>query len=286
VKLPEDKPEANAEIAHIQIIPAETWLYANETVTFKVRSFDSKGRKLGERKAQFALKNLKGQIDKNGKFTPDKRAGNQGGYVKAKIGDLESEARVLVAAELPFSEDFESYETDKNIPLWPGAWKFFVKEIDGNKVLMKPPSKRNLKRHNLYLAPPGMTNYTIQADLMSTKVKRRRPDMGIIANRYYLDLMGRKQRLQIRSWPAELRMMKQMDFQWDPDVWYTMKLRVDIEDGKAIVKGKVWPRVEQEPETWTITAEDPIPNRHGSPGLYGDAVTNIYYDNVKITRSE
>ncbi|MFQ5865071.1 MAG: PQQ-binding-like beta-propeller repeat protein [bacterium] len=286
VELREQPPAKNAAPVHIQIVPAEIWAKVNDEVKFRVRSFDSMGRKLGEVKAVFTLGELQGTIDKNGKFTPDKKAGNQAGYVIAKVADLESRARVQIATDLPVEFDFENFEIGKNPPLWPGAGKFVVKNIDGNNVLWKPPPKRMLKRHNLYLGPPDLTDYTIQADLMSRKVKRRRPDMGIIANRYYLDLMGRKQRLQIRCWPAELRMMKQIDFKWHPDVWYTMKLRVDIKGDKAVVKGKVWPRDEKEPEAWTITAEDPIPNLHGSPGLYGDAVTNIYYDNVKIARSE
>ncbi|MCH8980588.1 hypothetical protein IH922_01070, partial [candidate division KSB1 bacterium] len=53
----------------------------------------------------------------------------------------------------------------------------------------------------------------------------------------------------------------------------------------AMIKGKVWPRDEKEPNDWTITAEDPNPNRHGSPGLYGDAQTTIFFDNVKITQN-
>lgn len=284
--LNEQKPDENAQVAHIQIVPAETWIYTNQPVQFKVRTYDEQGRKLGEGEAQFTLAGLQGQIDAQGRFTPEKSAGNQAGYVTSKIGDLESQARVQVSSGLPFSEDFSTYAVDKNIPLWPGAWKFFVKEVEGEKVLNKPPSARNLNRHNLYLGPPDMNNYTIQADVKGTKVKRRSPDMGVIANRYYLDFMTKKQRLQVRTWPAELRMMKEIDFAWQPDVWYTMKLRIDIVDGKGIIKGKVWPRDEQEPDAWTITAEDPIPNTHGSPGLYGDAATDIYYDNVNITESE
>ena len=111
--------------------------------------------------------------------------------------------------------------------------------------------------------------------------------MGLISNRYYLDFMTKKKKLQIRTWPSELeRLKEEVEFSWDPDLWYTMKMRVDIERGKAIIKGKVWPRDEAEPETWTITATDPNPNLHGSPGLYGDASTTIYFDNVKITRNQ
>ena len=43
-------------------------------------------------------------------------------------------------------------------------------------------------------------------------------------------------------------------------------MRVDIIDDMAQVKGKVWAKGEPEPEEWTITVEDPLPNREGSPG--------------------
>jgi len=51
-----------------------------------------------------------------------------------------------------------------------------------------------------------MAGYTIQADLLGTKKRRAVPDMGLIAQRYTLDLMGYHQQLQIRTWAAELRM--------------------------------------------------------------------------------
>ena len=106
--------------------------------------------------------------------------------------------------------------------------------------------------------------------------------MGLIANRYTLDLMGNHQRLQVRSWTSDLRMARTIDFQWHPDVWYTMKLKVDVAGEKAIVRGKVWRTSDPEPEAWTITAEDPLPNREGSPGLYGYSPVEIYYDNIKV----
>ena len=90
--------------------------------------------------------------------------------------------------------------------------------------------------------------------------------MGLIANRYTLDMQGKHQRLQIRSWASDLRMAKTIDFSWEMEVWYTMKMMVEIMDDKAIIRGKVWRTGESEPEVWTITAEDPLPNREGSPG--------------------
>ena len=79
--------------------------------------------------------------------------------------------------------------------------------------------------------------------MLSERKRRIRPDMGLIAGRYILDMQGNHQRLQVRSWTSDLRMAKTIDFAWETDVWYTAKLRVDVEDGQAVVRGKVWKRV-------------------------------------------
>ena len=131
-----------------------------------------------------------------------------------------------------------------------------------------------------------MSDYVVQVDLMGTRRKRNRPDMGLIAHRYTLDLMGNHQWLQIRSWASDLRMAKQIPYEWQTDEWYRMKMAVQVEDEKAVVKGKVWKRDEQEPREWTLTAEDPLPNRHGSPGIYGYSAAEIYYDNLIVTSGE
>ena len=77
-------------------------------------------------------------------------------------------------------------------------------------------------------------------------------------------------------------MAKTIDFPWDEDTWYTMKLKVDQEAGRAIVRGKVWKTGTVEPEEWSIEAEDPLPLTEGSPGIYGYSPTNVYYDNLKV----
>jgi len=292
---PEAPKLTSGDVAHIQVYPVEIWAKAGDEVKYKVRAFDANGKRLQDVKAEFSIEKLNGKINKKGEAEFDKDAPNQAGYVVAKFGELESKARVQVAASLPWSFDFEDMAVDKNPPLWPGTWKFFVKQDSDNKYLLKPPSKRNLNRHNLYLGPPDMRGYIIQADIKGQKVKRRSPDMGLIANRYYFDFMTKKRlkgskvkgKLQLRTWPAELeRLQEEVAFEYNPELWYTMKFRVDIIGGEAHLKGKIWSRDEKEPEAWTITAVDPHPNTHGSPALYGDAPTNILFDNVKIYRSK
>ena len=77
---------------------------------------------------------------------------------------------------------------------------------------------------------------------------------------------------------------KTISFAWKPDVWYTMKFRAAVENGKAVLKGKVWPRGDDEPDEWTIEAVDEAPNVVGSPGLFGNASdAEIFLDNITVT---
>ena len=75
-------------------------------------------------------------------------------------------------------------------------------------------------------------------------------------------------------------------------MWYRLRITATVQGGKGIIKGKVWPRDEKEPDAWTLEAEDPIPNTEGAPLVYGYANgtinaqspgAEIFYDNVKIT---
>ena len=122
-----------------------------------------------------------------------------------------------------------------------------------------------------------MTNYTVQADVMTREQRRRMSNIGITAQRYNLILKGNTNRLEIQSWASQHRMAKDIRFSVDPDKWYTLKLRVDMHNDQAIVRGKAWPRDVFEPNEWTLEATDPFPNREGSPGLYLYTLADCFY---------
>jgi hypothetical protein len=66
-----------------------------------------------------------------------------------------------------------------------------------------------------------------------------------------------------------------------------MKFQTQNEAGKVVLRGKVWPRSEKEPDKWTLEVTDPSPHPdvHGSPGIFGDAqITEIFYDNILVTK--
>jgi hypothetical protein len=89
------------------------------------------------------------------------------------------------------------------------------------------------------------------------------------------------------SWIAhDKRTQKELPFNLEPEVWYTLKLRAANEDGKAVLQGKIWKRDDKEPSDWTIEMKDPMPNTAGAPGLFGNAVPptgEISIDNVLVT---
>ncbi|MEW4528660.1 PQQ-binding-like beta-propeller repeat protein [Maioricimonas sp. JC845] len=156
--------------------------------------------------------------------------------------------------------------------------------VTGNGVMVKIKTIPKGTRSQGWMGPPQLDNYTIQADVMGATKDGKLPDIGLIAQRYTIDLMGASQQVQIRTWPPQLRMAQSTPFEWQADTWYTLKLQATTEDGKAVLRGKVWKKGEPEPEEWLVTAEDPSPNEIGSPGLFGNAKdAEIFYDNLSVT---
>ena len=296
--LGETPAAAGAKPALIQVVPAEVVATTDDELSFRVRAFDDSGHFLGEMPAtSWSLDGLAGAVSASGEVTLEDTHGLAFGHVVAKLGELEGRARVRAAGSLPWVEDFEDLPAG---PFrkggFPAGWlgggkKAHVEEIDGNKVLVQPDPRSFAPRAVMYIGPALMSGYTIQADLFATAKGRRKPELGLINSGYTALVAGIQQRIEIRSWGAELRMMQRQDFAWDVDTWYTMKLRVDTGDDdrgrrQATVRVKVWKRADNEPADWTFTVHDPLPITSGAPGLYGFTPVDGYFDNVKITKSD
>ena len=271
------------EPARLQVVPAELIVKAGEEISFGVRAFDADGNQLGpQANASWLLDGLSGTIDDAGTFRP--AAGeNQAGKVTAELGNLSAEARVRSFAPLPWATNFESGQKPN---WWMGGGRFQVQELDGGMVLNKSRSPAGLNRHVIYMGPSSMTDYTVQADIMGARRRRTRPDLGLITGGYTLDLQGGYNRLEVRAWAAELRMMQRVPFEWREDKWYTMKLTVEVGPDRTLVYGKVWERGTEEPEEWTISAEDPMKISSGSPGIYGYSPVDIFFDNVQVMENQ
>ena len=271
-------------VASLQVVPAEVIATAGDAVRFRVRAFDVNGRALGARDATWSLDGLTGSgLATDGTLSTSTRVVNQSGRVAATFGGVTASAQVRVFGPLPWRENFESGRP----PHWiGGGGSLAVVDLGGQQLLQKGPSRTGIHRHALFIGPSAMSGYTVQADVMSTELGRRRPDIGLINSGYTLDLQGNAQRIQIQSWAAELRIDQRAAFDWEPNIWYTLKLRVDVDGGLALIRGKVWPRDNPEPAEWTLAAEDPQPIRSGSPGVIAYSPIDVYYDNVQVMENE
>ena len=142
-------------------------------------------------------------------------------------------------------------------------------------------------RSQSWMGHPQFADYTLTADVMGYERDNKLPDIGLIGQRYTLDMQGAAQSLQIRTWTPQLYMAETVPFEWKADTWYTMKFHAGVEGGNAVLKGKVWEKGTDEPEGWTVeTVHEGVPNLNGSPGFFGNAKdSEILYDNIRVTKN-
>jgi outer membrane protein assembly factor BamB len=281
----EGLPNPNRAATHVQVSPTELILKPGESAHFRVRLFDEFGTFIREEaNATWSLDQLKGTIA-NGQFVAAADSVAQAGLVKATVGNITGAANVRIFPPLPWTENFDEMAVNTVPPLWVNATlKYIVREIDGSKVLVKTTEGSSLlSRARVYFGPSDFANYTIEADIRATTKRRQQGDAGVIAQRYVLTLFGNSQMLHLEPWQPEIVRTVTRPFPWKPDTWYRMKLQVEnLPDGKTRARGKVWAVGEPEPADWMIERIDPIPNRQGAPGIFGNALAEVYFDNVKV----
>ncbi len=223
--------------------------------------------------------------------------------------------------DIPLAADPKTGVVKGDPPLpWIGMrYRHVVREVDGSKCLVKITTIPKGTRSQGWIGPIDLHDYAIQADFRARETgveqpgspasnepktadsdadafakkfgnpaaleKARMPDMGLIAQRYTLDLMGASQQLQVRSWPPQVatHFSKTIPFAWEAGRWYTLRFEVRTHNGAAVLRGKVWPRDEAEPQSWTIEATHEAGNLQGSPGFFGNSKdSEIYIDNVSV----
>ncbi len=295
--------KSSGKVSTLHVLPADLTLKPGDSVGFSTKAFDDSGHatpQASDAKVAWSLAGLKGTVGEDGKLTIASDPPFAAGQVTAKMGDLSATARVRVNPALPIQENFENLAVDSVPPGWIGIYggKTKVVERDGSKVLQKLASKEKpsppFMRVRGYMTAPIEGGYTIQADMLSAlKRERYRADMGVVNTRYFMMLMG-NQTLWVESWSPIPRFHEEVPFTWEPDKWYRMKLRVEVSEKEARIRGKVWLRDQEEPKAWAIDVVDPYPNREGSPGVY--AYSNgttpksdgpeVYYDNIQVLRND
>jgi hypothetical protein len=228
--------------------------------------------------------------------------------------------------EIALEKDAKTGVVKGEPPLpWIGMrYRYVVREVGGSKVLVKITTIPKGTRSQGWMGPIELHDYSIRADFRAAESgvgkpadpatatgadaaktagsdadafakafgnpaaleKARMPDMGLIAQRYTLDLMGASQQLQLRTWPPQVatHFSKTVPFAWEAGKWYTLVLEARTSPEGAVLRGKVWPRGEREPDEWTIEGVHADGNLQGSPGFFGQSKdSEIFIDNVSVS---
>lgn len=277
----ESPAASDKKIAQLMLTPVELILASGQKVELQVKAYNKNGQFVRIIKDASITAAGGGSVGPGGVYTAPE-SGFAAVTLTAKSDEMTATARIRVIPQLPWKFDF----ADDKVPgVWIGAnYRHKPAPLDGEKGLVKVSTIPKGTRSQSWMGSTNLHDYTIQADFKATEQNGRLPDMGLINQRYTLDLQG-SQRLQIRSWVSrlELRFAKTVDLSWSADTWYTIKFQSENKDGKAILRGKVWKRNEPEPAEWQIEAADATPNLVGSPGLFGNATdAEFYIDNVQV----
>jgi len=272
-------------VAQVQVFPYESLLEPGQKQAFTLKLFDANGnfiRSEPAASAQWAVDQLPGSVGPDGSYT----AGTAGsaGFVKATVGGVTGQARVRVIPPLPWTYDFE---TDKTVPAWWTSNGKLKLDPAMPGVLIRPRDETVGRRARVEMGKPDWSNLTVEADVRGVEARRQRGDAGVINQRYVMVLFGNAQKIELHPWQAADEMTVRVPFEWAANTWYHMKLRVENHpDGKTLVQGKVWPTGQPEPAKWTIEKLDTIPHRNGSPGLYADGISDLHFDNFKVSKNQ
>jgi hypothetical protein len=282
---------ANQTIDSIQLRPYELIVEAGEKIDYELHAFDSNGRLLWQKPAEGLSvdEGLTGFTVDGATLIAPTDEKDFAGVLTATVGTHSATARVrMFNPANVWKWDFEGYKGVQVPPCWVRAHiKLKPAEFEGGTVMAVSggASVKGRPSHQVTLGPPGMKNYEIQADVYLLEQRRQLATVGLSNERYNFDLKGNSGKIEISSWAPHKRMAKSLTFRSDPDVWYTMKMKVENSVDGAKIFGKVWKRSETEPSDWSIETTDPHANAVGPPGLYFYAQADCYFDNVIVTKN-
>ena len=296
------------EPTQIQVVPSEVTLRPGEKQTFRLRALDANGLFVkdlsgGEWKKFVPVtakvrSEMDAEFDANGALVVKPDAKPSAGSWELTAEGLKGYMRGRVLPNPSYLQDFESFQPAEQTEGPPGvkfAWpplpwigarfKWDIRELEGNRVLHKTLDRLLFQRAFTFFGDSRMSNYTLSADVMSDGNKRTMSNVGVINQRYVINLVGNYKQLEVLS--NQDRIKVAVPFPIQPKTWYRIESRVDVApDGSGVVRAKAWKRDESKPEDWTIEVPHEHAHPHGAAGVYGFALQNqfpVYIDNISVT---
>jgi outer membrane protein assembly factor BamB len=311
-QLPAELQPATAPVAgepkQIQVVPSEVALRPGEKQRFRLRALDANGLFVkdisgGEWKkfvpATAKVKSeMDAEFDESGALVVKPDAKPSAGSWELTADGLKGYMRGRVLPSLPYAQDFETFQPAEQTEGPPGvkfAWpplpwigarfKWDIRDLDGNKTFNKTLDRLLFQRAFTFFGDSRMSNYTVTADVMTEGNKRMMSNVGVINQRYVINLVGNYKQLEVVS--NQERIKVAVPFPMQPKTWYRIESRVDVApDGSGVVRAKAWKRDEPKPENWTIEVPHKHAHPHGAAGVYGFALQNqfpVYIDNISVT---
>lgn len=295
----------------LQVVPAEFAVKSGTALKFKVYSLDKVGRRIGEVSAGLSWEKwipptakvkvkVDASISNDGVLTAAPNAKLSAGALRVSDGKTFGVTRGRILQSLPYAENFEEgFSLDQTSsddiaysypPLpWLGArMRWQIQNMDGNNVAGNTLDRVLFQRAMNFLGHKNMSNYTVEADLMTDGNRRIKSTVGLVNQRYIIALVGNWQKLEIFS--NYDRFKFSVPFSIKTNTWYHLKTRVDVaDDGSGVVRAKAWEKGTAEPEDWTIEAPHAIVHKEGSPGVYAlspQSLKKVYVDNISIISNQ
>ncbi len=303
--VPSEEPLEMGPATALTMVPNEIVLGAGKSLAIKTYEVDAagvRGKAVPATFTPFVPSAARVPLKLDASFEGDQlvaqadaaeSAGMFTGSADGKTGLL----RGRLLAALPYKQDFEGFELTvphaadgvnfafPPLPWIGGRLKWEVRELDGNQVLAKTLDRVLFQRATTFIGSEDMSNYTLQADVMTDGTRRIKGDIGLINQRYLISLKGNARQMEISS--NHERIKYSVPFRLSAKKWYTLKTRVDVNpDGTGVIRGKAWEKGQPEPDAWTIEFTHQYANTHGAPGVFGfspQSQKRVFVDNISIT---
>lgn len=302
---PEGPSAKPGEAVAMQIVPAEFALAPGQSQAFTAWGLDAVGRRVTKiEKLDWDVwvpptarvkSHVDAKFDAGNRLVAGPGARLSAGAFKATAGGLTATVRGRVVAGAVYAEDLESFNLDQKNeageavsfpPLpWLGArLKWHVLERDGGKVLANRLDDILFQRTMNFFGRPEMSDYVLEADVMTDGNRRTMSTVGLVNQRYLITLAGNWRILEVSS--NHERLKRSVPFKVEPNAWYRLKTHVESNaDGGGVVRAKAWPRAEAEPAAWTIEVPVADVHRHGAPAVFAfspQSLMRVYIDNLSL----
>ena len=307
VARPQVNEAGKGEAVSLQVVPAEFSLKSGSNQSFKVYSLDQSGRRIKEETKGLSWEKwipptakvqsyLDAEISNTGVLSADLDAKLSAGALRVAQNGLFGIARGRILQDLPYTENFEEgYELSNTSsdgisfaysPLsWLGArMRWQVQKSGDNFVAGNTLDRVLFQRAINFIGHKDMSNYIVEADVMTDGDRRTKSNIGLINQRYIFVLVGNSQKLEVVSNYDRFR--HSVSFPIKTKAWYRLKTCVEIaETGNGLIKAKAWMKDEPEPSEWTLEVSHENPHLNGAPGIYAmspQSKRKVYIDNLSI----